>query len=171
MKFARREKIFVYGAASLICVFLIIELLALPVLDKKDRMEKEIITKEKDIAELAEINRKYQQMDRLSGSIEKVLSSRKRGFNLFSFLETAAGQARVKGNITSMKPSESKGLDGYTETMVEIKLESVTLEQLTGYLYLIEKPDQLVFIKRISTTDNKREKGYLDSILQVLTFN
>lgn len=171
MKFAKREKIFVYSAAAFICLFLIIELLILPVLNKKDRMEREIITKEDGIRELAEMSQKYQQFDRLSGSIEKVISSRNRGFTLFSFLETTAGQANVKSNITSMKPSESKGLEGYTETMVEVKLESVTLQQLTDYLYLIEKPDQLVFIKRISITDNKREKGYLDSILQVLTFN
>lgn len=171
MKFAKREKIFIYAAAAFIFVFMVIELLVLPVLDKKDRMEKEILRKEKAIEELAEMSQKFQQMDKLSGSIEKALSNRKRGFTLFSFLETTAGQARVKGNITSMKPSESKGLDGYTETMVEVKLESVTLEQLTNYLYLIEKPDQLVFIKRITITDNKREKGHLDSILQVLTFN
>ena len=171
MKFAKREKIFIYAAAAIICAFLVIELLVLPVLGKKDRMEKEIVRKEKAILELAEMSQKFQQMDKLSGSIEKALSNRKRGFTLFSFLETTAGQARVKSNITSMKPSESKGLDGYTETMVEVKLESITLEQLTNYLYLIEKPDQLVFIKRITITDNKREKGHLDSILQVLTFN
>lgn len=171
MKFARREKIFVYSAAILICLFLIIELLILPVLDKKDRMEREIIAKEDGIGELAEMSKKYQQLDRLSGSIEKVISNRNRGFTLFSFLEAAAGQANVKNNLTGMKPSESEGLNGYREQMVEIKLEAVTLEQLTEYLYLIEKPDQLVFIKRISITDNKREKGYLDSILQVLTFN
>ena len=171
MKFAKREKIFIYAAAAIICLFLIIELLFFPILDKKASMEREIKTKEDGIRELAEMSHKYQQLDRLSGSIEKSLSNRKRGFTLFSFLETTAGQAKVKGNITSMKPSETKGLDGYTETMVEVKLESITLEQLADYLYLIEKPDQLVFIKRISITDNKRDKGRLDSILQVLTFN
>ncbi|MFC1838702.1 hypothetical protein ACFL1N_03905 [Thermodesulfobacteriota bacterium] len=171
MKFANREKIFVYAAVVIICLFLIIELLFIPAFNKKDRLEKELIAKEEGIKELAEMSQKYQQLDRLSGSIEKVISNRNRGFTLFSFLETTAGQAKVKGNITSMKPSETKGLDNYTEIMVEVKLESITLEQLADYLYLIEKPDQLVFIKRISITDNKREKGHLDSILQVLTFN
>ena len=52
----------------------------------------------------------------------------------------------------------------------EMKLEAITLDKLTEYLHLIENPEQLIFIKRISLTDNKREKGHLDSILQVLTF-
>lgn len=170
MKLAKREKIFVFGAVAFICFFLVIELLIIPFFDRKAELRREIITKEKEIEELDEIGRKYQNMDRLSGNISEVLSSRKRGFTLFSFLETAASQAKIKDNIKYMKPSESKGSDSYTEQMVEMKLEAITLEQLSGYLYLIEKPEQLVFIKRISITNNKREKGYLDSILQVLTF-
>ncbi len=170
MKLAKREKIFVYTAAAFICFFLVVELLIIPFFDRKTEMRKEIITKEREIEELAEMSRKYQNIDRLSGNIAKVLSSRGTGFTLFSFLETAANQAKVKDNIKYMKPSESKSSDDYTEQMVELKLEAVTLEQLSGYLFLIEKPEQLVFIKRISITGNKKEKGSLDSILQVLTF-
>jgi hypothetical protein len=54
--------------------------------------------------------------------------------------------------------------------MVEMKLESITVDQLVRYLYKIEDPDDLIFIKRISITDNKKEEGYLDSIIQVITF-
>jgi len=44
------------------------------------------------------------------------------------------------------------------------------LQQLIGYLYRIESPDDAVSIKRISIDENKRESGSLDAILQVLTF-
>ena len=54
--------------------------------------------------------------------------------------------------------------------MVEMKLEALTLQQLVGYLYLIESPSNLVSIKRLSVNENKKEEGYLDAIVQVLTF-
>ena len=54
--------------------------------------------------------------------------------------------------------------------MVEMKLEAITLPQLVGYLYRIESPDDVVNIKRISISENKKEQGYLDAILQVITF-
>ena len=98
MKFAKREKIYIYAAIGLVCLFLIIELLFLPYFDKKDQLASEIKAKETGIEELAEMGRKYQKLDRLSGNIEDVLSSRKPGFTLFSFLETAANQAKVKDN-------------------------------------------------------------------------
>jgi len=51
-----------------------------------------------------------------------------------------------------------------------MKLEGITLDQLVRYLYRIEHPDDLVFVKRLSITDNRKEEGYLDSIIQVVTF-
>jgi hypothetical protein len=54
--------------------------------------------------------------------------------------------------------------------MIEMKLEGITLNQLAGYLYRIESPENIIGIKRISIRENKKESGYLDAILQVLTF-
>jgi hypothetical protein len=58
----------------------------------------------------------------------------------------------------------------YQESMVELRMESLTLEQLVGYLYRIEIPNDLIVIKRISIQADKIEKGYLDVILQVMTY-
>lgn len=168
MKLARREKIIVYAAAATICCFLFIELLILPLFDKKAEIKKEIITKEREIGELAEMSRKYRRLDRMSGNIKKVLATRKKDFTLLSFLVKAAEKASV--NVTKTNQSESKTDGKYEELKVDLTLEAITLEQLTNYLYLIEKPDQLVFVKRIRITDNKRKEGYLDSFLTVITF-
>jgi hypothetical protein len=37
------------------------------------------------------------------------------------------------------------------------------------YLYLIESPENVVSIKRISIKDNKGAAGYLDAVMQVIT--
>jgi hypothetical protein len=51
-----------------------------------------------------------------------------------------------------------------------MKLERITLGQMVGYLQLIESPENLVSIKRISIQSNKKETQFLDVVLQVLTF-
>jgi general secretion pathway protein M len=51
-----------------------------------------------------------------------------------------------------------------------MRLDAITLQQLVGYLYRVESPDKLVILKRISIQENKRQAGYLDAILQVMTF-
>ena len=101
---------------------------------------------------------------------DNVLAGRKTGFTLFSFLENAAGEARVKDHIKYMKPSTAKGSESYRESLVELRLESLTLKDLMGYLYLIEKPEDLIIIKRISIKGDKEKSGYLDAVLQVMTY-
>ncbi|MFC1867515.1 hypothetical protein ACFL0H_05215 [Thermodesulfobacteriota bacterium] len=170
MKFAKREKYFVSIAACLIAAFFLFQFLIFPFFEKKDRLQRGIKAKEEGLKEIAILSSEYQNHKKSSQNMEGILSNRERGFTLFSFLERAAGEARVKNHMKYMKPSTSKGSGPYKESMVEIKLEGITINQLVDYLYRIEKPGDLVFIKRLSINDNKKEAGYLDSILQVLTF-
>ena len=102
--------------------------------------------------------------------MDRLLTRRKKGFTLYSFLERAAGEAEVKDHIKYIKPSASKGKGPYKESMIEMELNAITLNQLVGYLYRIESPENVMKIKRISITENKKGPGYIDAILQVLTF-
>jgi len=170
LKLARREKYFVSTAAALVLVFLLLQFLVFPFFEKRDRFQKGIRAKEEELKEITVLSARYQDLKKGSSQMENILSRRNKSFTLFSFLERAAGEARVKDHIKYMNPSTSKGSGPYRESLVEIKLEGITLDQLVGYLYLIEKPDDLIVIRRVSISDNKKEEGYLDSILQVLTF-
>ena len=105
-----------------------------------------------------------------SDTLAQRLTNRPKNFTLFSFLEKAAGDAGVMDNIKSMKPSASTGKGPFKESLVEMKLERITLGQMVGYLRLIESPETLVSVKRISIQANKKETQFLDVILQVLTF-
>ncbi len=68
-----------------------------------------------------------------------------------------------------MKPSVFQGTGPHKKSMVEMKLEKITLKQLMGYLYRIELPENTVSIENISIRENKRETGHLDAVLKVLT--
>ncbi|MBW2609594.1 MAG: type II secretion system protein M [Deltaproteobacteria bacterium] len=170
MKFAKREKLFVSIAACFIAIFLLFQFLIFPFFEKRERMQRGIEAREKDLKDMAALSAEFKARKKDSQEIQKILAGRKQGFTLFSFLERSAGEAQVKEHIKYMKPSTSKGTGPYKESTVELKLETLTLNQLIGYLYRIEKPKDLIIIKRISIKENKKESGYLDAILQVLTF-
>ena len=170
MQLAKREKYVVTVGASALIIFFLFQLLISPFFDRKERLQKGIVSKKEDLKEIALLASEYKAHQQDSQEILQVLSLRKKGFTLFSFLDEAAGKAEVKKYIKYMKPSISKEEGTYQETMVEMKLEALTLEQLVRYLYRIEIPIDLIVIKRISIQANKREKGYLDAILQVMTY-
>ena len=170
MKLARREKYLVSVAVACIVIFVVFQFLIFPFLESRERTARGLKTKQSGLYEIMALGAEYEGYKNSSQGMQQVLAKRKKGFTLFAFLEEAAGKAEIKPHIKYMKPSSSSGTGPYKESTVEMKLEGVTLEQLAGYLYRIESPDNLVNIKRISINENKKEKGYLDAIMQVLTF-
>jgi general secretion pathway protein M len=50
-----------------------------------------------------------------------------------------------------------------------MKLDAVTLEQLTNYLYGIETSKNMVFVKKLSISKKEKDEGLVNVILQVET--
>ncbi|MCP4682625.1 MAG: hypothetical protein GY864_09855 [Desulfobacterales bacterium] len=169
MKLAKREKYFVTIGACAIAVFFLFQFLIFPFFEKKERIRKGIITKELALKEIVILNADYNALKRGPQRIRNILAGRQTGFTLFSFLERAGNEAGIKDHIKYLKPSVSQGT-GYKESLVEMKLEGITLQQLVKYLYLVESPGEVIFIKRLSVKENKKLDGYLDAVLQAFTF-
>ena len=157
------------GAGS-IAVFFIFLFIIFPFFDDRDRTRRGVRAKEEGLKEIMMLSAEYQALKKGSQGIQDILARRKSNFTLFSFLESAAGDAEVKAHIKYMKPSDSQDAGPYKESMVEMKLEGITLKQLVGYLYRIESPENAIRVKRVSVKESKGAAGYMDAILQVLTF-
>ncbi len=170
MKFARREKYFISAAAIFIGIFCLFQFLIFPFFEARRRVQRGVSAKEDGLKEIIRLSSEYNRYRRSSQGIKQVLVRRRKGFTLFSFLESKAGDAGIKAYIKYMKPSISTGAGPYKESLVEMKLDEITLHQLIDYLYRIESPDDVVSVKRISIKQNKKKSGRLDAILQILTF-
>ncbi len=169
MQLGKREKRFVQAAVVAIGIFCLLQFGVLPVLADRKQLQQRIRDKETDLKEMVRMGEEYGLLKRQSRAAKNVLQRRAAGFTLFSFLEKAAGKAGVKGHIKYMKPSSSKGEGGLKEAMVEMKLDGISLKKLMDYLYRIELAGEAISVKRCAVTENKRKKGALDVVLQVVT--
>ena len=69
-----------------------------------------------------------------------------------------------------MKPTRKVEKNSpYKLSRVEMKLEAITLEQLTNYLYGIETSKNKVDIKKISISKKDKKQGLITAILQIET--
>jgi general secretion pathway protein M len=169
MKLARREKYLIAAAASIVAVTLFFQLLILPFTENRRRLQRGIIAKQEALQTMDALSAEFKELTENAQGTKQRLAGRRKNFTLFSYLEQAAGADDIKSHIKYMKPSESTGKGPFNESLVEMKLEQVSLKQLTDYLQKIESPAELVSIRRISIQSNKTESGFLDAILQVLT--
>ena len=166
-----REKIAVTLAGIALAIFLAIQLIIFPIIDRRDRLKSQIKSKTVQLSEIQTLKVDYEGLTRYTRDLESRLKNRARGFTLFSFIDKLAGTSGIKGNIAYMKPSTSTLKNSsYTLSMVEMKITALTMEQLTTFLHGIENDRQLVWIKRLSISKGDKNKSLLTSVLQVETF-
>jgi general secretion pathway protein M len=167
----RREKMAVTAAAIALAVFLVLEVIIFPVINRGDKLRREIKSKTRALGEMHDLKAEFTSLSRYSKDLDSSIKRRPRTFTLFSFIDKLAGTSGIKSNIAYMKPSSSNLKNSaYTLSTVEIKMNALTMEQLTTFLYGIENSANMVWIKRLSISRGEGNQSLLNSILQVETF-
>ena len=171
IKISRRERMVIAVGGAIVLVFLFLRLGVFPLLDKRNQLSRGIETREQALAEMRDLQAKYRDLHGKANVLRDQLGGREANFSLFSFLEQMAAKSEVKKNIAYMKPSNIAADGPFKETLVEMKLQEVTLEQLVDFLILVEAPEKIVALKRISIQENSQVKGALDVIMQVVSLD
>jgi general secretion pathway protein M len=166
----RREKIIVTAAGVVVAVLIVLQLAVFPVIDRRDRLRKQIQTQTVALGQMHDLKREYEALTRFTRDMERQLRRRPKNFTLFSFTDRLAGQSGLKQNIVYMKPSTSNLKNSpYALSLVEIKLTSLTMLQLTTFLHGIEDPSKIVWVKRLSITKDDKKEGLINAVVQVET--
>jgi hypothetical protein len=162
-----RERMFVgIGAVFLACFFLL-QFVVSPYLEARQRLAGSLIKKKTDLETIVELQKEYRRLQMAGGTDSRLLSGQASGFSLFAFVEEMAALARIKQQIVSMKPSTVDTEDHFQESIVEIKLLKVSLDQLVGFLKLVESPEKAVMVRHIAIQESG--EAYLEVIMQIVT--
>lgn len=170
IKLSKREKYSIYLIAGFICLFVFFQFILFPFIDERDRLKRTIKVKTKILKEMIVLKSEYDMIKKKYDLSKNLIAKRKKGFTLFSFLDKNTGEAGIKDHISYMKPSSSVQKNSkYKISLVEMKLQAITIEQLTTYLYKIETSKNNVFIKRISITKTGKQEQFINAVLHVET--
>ena len=170
MRLAFREKVVLGSGTVLGAMILAYTLIMTPYMEKMRVLDRRISQKAVELKDMSALSQEYieikERMEQLKGKARRS----KRGFSLFSHLESLAGRTRIKGNIASMKPQSTPLGGDYKETSVEVKLENITTKQLVDYLFRIENSEAFVRIKRLHLKKRTDNPQYLNAAFLVSTY-
>jgi general secretion pathway protein M len=170
-KLQKRERIVVTGGAIALVILLVLQLVIFPIIDNRSRLKKLIVDKRLELQEVQSLKTEVADVTRSLQLTEEQLKKRPQGFTLFSFLDTLAGRTGIKQNITYMKPSSTNIKNSpYALSLVEMKIQSLTMEQLVNYLHGVENAPQQIWIKQMSIVKSESNEGLLTSIMKVETY-
>lgn len=171
IEISRRDRIVLAGGGLFVLLFVVLQFGIFPLMDGRDRLKKGISSRGKALVEMQGLQIRYRELHSKANSLLNQLDTRAADFSLFSFLEQMAAESLVKENIAYMKPSATADDGPFKEVLVEMKLQSITLKQLVDFIELVESPDKIVALKRISIQENKKDKGTLNVIMQVISLD
>ena len=166
-KLDKKQRYIVAVTAAFVLVALIIKLAIFPLWDKKASIRQSLQINQMKLDEVIKLDAEFAGQEAKIAKIKNVLSTRKADFSLFSFLEKKAIQAGVRGNIKYMNSSKGAQSAAFEESLIDMKLEKITIKQLGDFLYYAESPADLVRIKRITVNKMKESPEYLSAQLQI----
>jgi general secretion pathway protein M len=169
-KLNRREKYIVYGVGCFLAVLIIVQFVIRPFFANKNKLERDLQTKKAQLEQMHALQAEYQALKGKMQLSQMRVTQRPKGFSLNSFLVQQAGQVGIKDRISSMKPSKTVQKNSqYKISRVEMKLDAITMEQLTAYLHGVETSKNMVLVKKLSISKQDKKQGLINVIMQVET--
>ncbi len=169
-KLNKRERYAIMMGVGVVGIFLIVQFIIEPIFSKTEQKKKNLQTKSVMLEQMRQWQAEYDALTQKANVSKSRFRKRQKGFTLYSFLDRLAGEAGIKDRISYMKPSKKVQKNSpYKLSRVEMKLEAITLEQLTNYLYGVETSKNMVDIKKISISKKDKKQGLITAVLQVET--
>ena len=165
----REKRVIGMGVATL-AVILFVYGGFLPLIEGRARSAQQTAAMERELHEMQSYHDEFNQLQAENRRTAAILKKRPAYFSLFSYLDQLAGNTGIKTKIIYMKPSTVKDTEEKNNrSRVEIKLNEVTLEQISRFLYRIETSPHLISVPRLSIKQKQQESGFLEAVLQVET--
>jgi general secretion pathway protein M len=170
MKLGRREKLVIIAGGVAVVLLLFYRFGLSPAIERLRMLDRLVAVKERDLHQMKALRETYLAQKRLMEEVNRSLAQRGQDFAIFSFLEDLANKTGIKNNIMYMKPAITTPGELFRESSVEMRLEGIALQQLTRYLYDIERAPQLLRVRRMHIKPRPANPDLLDVTFQVSTF-
>jgi type II secretory pathway component PulM len=168
MRLMRRERLLVIAAAVFAVFWMLFRLGVKPALARIETLNRVIPEKQRELIELRTKSKEYIcRYDSLNHLREQV-ASQDQVLELLPFLESLTQECGLKKNTTVMDQNVLQLDQDYQETIVEIRLQSVTLKQLVDFLSKIEGSSRVLAKTRsLYITGNPTNADLLDSVIGI----
>lgn len=140
------------------------------VVQKYDKLEGKIVKKREEVENLTLLREQYMEAHKQLTKIKEKLDKMEKGFSVLSFIEDLANKQNIRDNIGSVKPKTIPLNDDYDESIVELKVDNVSLSELVDFIYKIENSGHLLKVKRLRIKTRYDNRDLLNVTLQVTTY-
>ena len=167
MRLTYREIRLITGLAIFVAAWALFVFGIRPALERIETLNRVIPEKQN---ELEQLNKKAGEYITLYESLKDLhakIDLQEKTFELLPFIESLVQECGLTKNVVTMKQMVSQLETKYYETIVEIKMENLTLRQLVEFLWKIRSSEVLARTERLYIKKNLKNTNLLDSIVEI----
>lgn len=131
----RDKKVLTYGGIAAVLI-LLYAFVFLPLYSELERKRNAIPKKERDLAEMRLLKDQYLDMQQQLQQLQAAAA--KRG-PLLTEIESITRKTNLSGKIVSLKPQTGVQAANFKESIVEVRLDNITLYDIVNYVNQLEK--------------------------------
>jgi type II secretory pathway component PulM len=132
---ARDKKFLIFGGAAAAVILLYAFVLS-PLTTDLSRKRDLIPKKEKDLVEMKALRTEFTEIQK---QLQQAQAEAARRGPVLTEIENLTKRANLSSKIVSLKPQAGVQTEGFKESIVEIKLDNITLYDIVNYVYMLEK--------------------------------
>lgn len=162
-----QEKKFALGLGVFIAGWALFAAVVKPAAQRIQTLNRVIPEKQTQLMELRAKTSQYLMLHSRLEALQTTMSSRDRDFKLLTFLESLIAECGLPEKAVKMRQYATQPDSEHYETIVELTLEGLTLEQLVGLLSRVDSNQLPAGVRNLHITKNPTGTGLLDSVVEI----
>ena len=167
IRLTKRERFLAIALAILVGSWALFVFAVKPAIERTRTLRRVISDKQDELQQLRAGSNEYISLRNHLDKARTQVASQDKGFELLPFLESLIREQGLSKKVGTMKQQVLQIGAGHSETIVEIKLENLTLKQLVDFLQKVESSQVLAKTKSLYIKKNLTNADLLDSVIEI----
>jgi type II secretory pathway component PulM len=167
IRLRRREKLLAAGMLVFVAVWSLFAVAVNPAFDRIETLNRVISEKQQELEEIRAISKEYIDMNGILDNLQVTVDSQQETFELLPFLESLIEECGLAKNLETMKRQILQIDSNYSQIIVEVRLESLSIGRLIDFLSKIQSLQARIKTKSLYIKRNMANKNLLDTVIEV----
>ncbi len=171
MNLTQREKQTIAAGAVLFGLIVAFQVFVRPAIGRLRTLRRVVSDKQQVLGELRAKSEQYKAVSRELEKIRLEMERQPEERKILSFVERIQKDSGLMQKVVYMKPSTMTVKDIYEQKTIEIKLQSITLDQLIRFLLKIESSELTIGIRALEIKRGLLDSRLLDTTIQLVSLS
>ena len=167
IRLTRREKLLAIALVIFVGGLVLFMFAVKPAIERTETLRRVISEKQDELQKLRAGSSEYIFLRDSLDNLRTKVASQEKGFELLPFLESLIREHGLAKKVATMKQQVLQLGPSHSETIVEVRLENLTLKQLVDFLRKVESSEVLARTKSLYIKKNLTNTDLLDSVVEI----